>query len=77
MTYVIENWLNTRHGLEEIKEEVSAILEDLNPDDIKRLNNAGIKCYDDWLNVKNYSPDKAEDYRRKAQQKITASGVKQ
>lgn len=76
MTYVIENWLNTRHGLEEIKEEVNTILMYLSPGCIERLNNAGIKCYDDWLNAKNYSPDKAEDYRRKAQQKITALGVK-
>jgi hypothetical protein len=70
MTYVVENWENTRHALGEIQEEAVNLLEATGNQDKERLTNPKIKCYDEWLNNKNYSPDRAEKYRKAAMERI-------
>jgi hypothetical protein len=75
MTYVIENWENTRHAEGEILEEATFLLDTMNDDDRKRLTNPASKIYDEWLNNQKYSPDKAEKIRRQAKEKLYG-GVK-
>jgi hypothetical protein len=75
MTYVVENWENTRHGVGEIQDEVLTLRTVMEPEDLDRLTNDKSKCYHDWLNTKNYSPDRAEKFRRAAKEKMM--GVKQ
>jgi hypothetical protein len=75
MTYVVENWENTRHGVGEILDEVLTLRTVMEPVDLDRLTDDKSKCYHDWLNAKNYSPDRAEKFRRAAKEKML--GVKQ
>jgi hypothetical protein len=75
MTYVIENWENTRHAEGEILEEATLLLDTMSDDDRNRLTNPASKPYDEWLNNQKYSPDKAEKIRRQAKEKLYG-GVK-
>ena len=75
MTYVIENWENTRHAEGEILEEATFLLDTMNDQDKQRLTNPASKTYDEWLNNQKYSPDKAEKIRRQAKEKLYG-GVK-
>jgi hypothetical protein len=75
MTYVIENWENMRHAEGELLDEVSLLLNVMDDEDKQRFTNPQSKPYDEWLNNKNYSPDRAEKIRRQAREKIF-SGVK-
>jgi hypothetical protein len=74
MTYVVENWENTRHAIGEIQDEVLSLRTVMEPADLERLGNDKAKCYHDWLNTRNYSPDRAEKFRRAAKAKM--EGVK-
>lgn len=76
MTYVVENWENTRHALGEIKEEAAFLLDTVSQNDTDRINNPNTKVYDEWLQSKNYSPDRAEKYRKAAREKLYVTGVK-
>jgi hypothetical protein len=76
MTYVIENWENTRHAEDEIMEEAQFLLDTMSDQDKERLLNPASKTYDEWLNNQKYSPDRAEKIRRQAKEKVYG-GVKQ
>jgi hypothetical protein len=77
MTYVVENWENMRHATGEITEEVSFLLDTVNQQDHERILSSSVKCYDEWLSNKNYSPDRAEKFRKAAREKIySVEGVK-
>ena len=75
MTYVIENWENTRHAEGEILEEAASLLNTMDTQDKERLLNPASKPYDEWLNNQRYSPDRAEKIRRQAKEKVYG-GVK-
>ena len=75
MTYVIENWENTRHAEGEIIEEATFLLDAIGEQDRERIQNPASKTYDEWLNNQKYSPDRAEKIRRQAKEKIYG-GVK-
>ena len=77
MSYVVENWENTRHASEELFLETQRFLLDADPQDKERLRNTNTKCDDKWLNDKKYSPDRAEKFRKQAREKLYGnSGVK-
>ena len=75
MTYVVENWENTRHAEGEILEEAAFLLDTMETQDRERLLNPASKPYDEWLNNQKYSPDRAEKIRRQAKEKVYG-GVK-
>jgi hypothetical protein len=75
MTYVIENWENMRFAEGELIEEVRGLTEELSEQDRDRILNPQSKIYDEWLNNRKYSPDRAEKIRRQAREKIYG-GVK-
>jgi hypothetical protein len=68
--YVIENWENMRHASEELRIEGQELLEDLDEIDHTRMLDLRQKCYDQWIENKQYSPDKAEKFRAAARNKI-------
>ena len=68
--YVIENWENMRHASEELRIEGQELLEELEETDQARLLNPQQKCYDQWIENKHYSPDRAEKFRAAARNKI-------
>jgi hypothetical protein len=69
--YVIENWENMRHASEELKIEGIELLEEVEDErDVKRLTNVDEKCYDRWIENKQYSPDNAEKFRAAARNKL-------
>jgi hypothetical protein len=76
MTYVVENWENMRFAQGELFEEVDGLLEKMEDSARERLTNPQSKVYDEWLNNKHYSPDRAEKIRRQALEKVLG-GVKQ
>jgi len=77
MSYVVENWENTRHASEELFLEAQRFLLDTDPQDRERLCNTNTKCDDKWLNDKKYSPDRAEKFRKQAREKLYGNlGVK-
>ena len=76
MTYVVENWENMRFAQGELFEEVDGLLEKMEDSARERLINPQSKVYDEWLNNKHYSPDRAEKIRRQALEKVLG-GVKQ
>jgi hypothetical protein len=76
MTYVVENWENMRHATGEIEEEAMFLLDQMHPQDRERLLSPSSKCYDEWLKSKNYSPDRAEKFRKAAREKLYNQGVK-
>jgi hypothetical protein len=68
--YVIENWENMRHASEELKEEGGLLLGGLDDRDRERLLNVNTRCYDKWIENKQYSPDRAEKFRNTAREKL-------
>jgi uncharacterized protein YabN with tetrapyrrole methylase and pyrophosphatase domain len=77
--YVIENWENMRHASEELLEEGKELLGSAEEQDRKRLLNVNARCYDKWIENKQYSPDRAEKLRTAAREKLYANnegGVK-
>ena len=68
--YVIENWENMRHAGEELRNEGQELLEDLEETDKKRLLDIDQDCYDQWIENKQYSPDRAEKFRSAARNDI-------
>jgi hypothetical protein len=76
-TYVIENWENCRHAQEELVEEGRRLGTHMEERDAKRLTDLSVKCQDDWLLDKHYSPDRAERFRDAARTKMyNSAGVK-
>jgi len=61
--YVIENWENMRHASEELETEGQTLVEDLEGRDLERLHDLSLPAYDEWMENKNYSPDRAEKLR--------------
>jgi hypothetical protein len=76
MTYVVENWENCRHAVGEIQDEAIFLLDQTHPQDRERILSSSVKCYDEWLQEKNYSPDRAERFRKVAREKLYKEGVK-
>ena len=74
--YVIENWENCRHAQEEIVLDGRLLVERMEENDLLRLRNLKMRCEDDWLLNKNYSPDRAEKYREDARKALYEKGVK-
>jgi hypothetical protein len=72
--YVIENWENMRHASEELQVEGQTLAEGVEEVDQKRLLNPDTKCYDRWIENKQYSPDRAEKFRAAAREKLYAQG---
>jgi len=70
--YVIENWENMRHAGEELHLEGNSLMEDLESAEHSRIKNAHTKCNDEWLEKKNYSPDRAEHFREEAKKALLA-----
>ena len=70
MSYVVENWNNCRHAVEELVIEGQRLLFDCNEFDKKRLLNPDQPCYDGWIDNKRYSPDSAEKYRELAYEEL-------
>jgi hypothetical protein len=70
--YVIENWENMRHASEELREEGSQLIIDLEEEDVKRLLDVNKVCSDKWIENKHYSPDRAEKFRAAAREKLYA-----
>jgi hypothetical protein len=68
--YVIENWENMRHACEELESEGQILAEDLDERDIERILNINTVVYDEWILDKNYSPDRAEKFRRASRVKL-------
>ena len=71
--YVIENWENMRHASEELQVEGQTLAEGVEEVDQKRLLNPDTKCYDRWIENKQYSPDRAEKFRAAAREKLYAT----
>jgi hypothetical protein len=71
--YVIENWENMRHASEELQVEGQTLAEGVEEVDKKRLLNPDTKCYDRWIENKQYSPDRAEKFRAAAREKLYAT----
>jgi hypothetical protein len=72
--YVIENWENMRHASEELRQEGTELIADLDERDVKRLLNVNGSCFDKWIENKHYSPDRAEKFRAAAREKLYAQG---
>lgn len=68
--YVIENWELMRHASEELHIEGGELLEKEEDLDRNRLLNLNLRCYDKWLENKQYSPDRAEKFRKEARNKL-------
>lgn len=68
--YVIENWENMRHASEELQLEGDILIESLEEKDRSRIKSLKEKCYDNWIENKNYSPDRAEKFRKDARKKL-------
>lgn len=68
--YVIENWENMRHASEELQAEGQTLLTQLDEMDVERLTNSDTRCYDRWIENKQYSPDRAEKFREAARVKL-------
>ena len=63
MTYVIEDWNNTRFALGEIRETASRLRSTLSEPQRDRLCDRSIQASMDWINNPEYSPDRAEELR--------------
>lgn len=63
ISWVIGDWNNCRLSLEEINQEAKELLQHLSEDQLKRVTNRGIHPTSDWLDVPDYSPDRAELFR--------------
>jgi hypothetical protein len=59
-----------RHASEELREEGSKLVVDLDQRDCDRLLDINTHCYDKWIEDKHYSPDRAEKFRGKAREKL-------
>jgi hypothetical protein len=75
--YLVENWENCRHAIEELEIEGKRLILDSSEEDRLRIQNPNQQCFDSWLDNKRYSPDQAEKYREQAHEKLyIAAGVK-
>lgn len=73
MSYVVENWENCRHAVEELVIEGKRLLLDADSADTLRLKNSDAACNDLWQSNKRYSPDQAEAYRNEAREILYAN----
>jgi hypothetical protein len=77
MSYVVENWENTRHAVEELAIEAQRFLLDVGGEDKKRLLTTDTPCQDRWLlEDKHYSPDRAEKFRSEARKVLYGQSEK-
>lgn len=63
ISWVIGDWNNCRHGLEELNLEAAELVKHLSETQLERLTNRGLSPTSDWLDNPDYSPDRAEDFR--------------
>ena len=63
MTYVIEDWNNTRFALGEVRETARRLRSTLSEPQRDRLCDRSIQASMDWINNPEYSPDRAEELR--------------
>ena len=63
ISYVIEDWSNTRFALGDIKETAHRLRDTLSTTQRDRLCDRSIEVAGDWINHPDYSPDRAEHFR--------------
>ena len=63
MSYIIEDWNNTRFALGDVRETALRLRSTLSETQKDRLCDRSIQASMDWLNDPNYSPDRAEEFR--------------
>ncbi len=63
MTYVIEDWNNTRFALGDVQETADRLRSTLSEAQRDRLCDRTIEPSTDWISNPNYSPDRAEEFR--------------
>ena len=63
MSYVIEDWNNTRFALGDVQETANRLRSTLSETQEDRLCDRSIQASMDWINDPDYSPDRAEELR--------------
>ena len=63
ISYVIEDWNNTRFALGDIQAKADALRATLSDTQRDRLCDRSIQPSSDWIKNPNYSPDRAEEFR--------------
>ena len=63
ISYVIEDWSNTRFALGDIRETADRLRSTLSNTQRDRLCDQSIVVSGDWINHPDYSPDRAEHFR--------------
>ena len=63
MTYVVEDWNNTRFALGDVRETAHRLRSTLSDPQRDRLCDRTIQASMDWINNPEYSPDRAEELR--------------
>jgi hypothetical protein len=63
MSYVIEDWNNTRFALGDVQETADRLRSTLSETQKDRLCDRSIQASMDWINDPDYSPDRAEELR--------------
>lgn len=63
ISYVIEEWNNTRFALGDIQEKADALRATMSDSQRDRFCDRSIAPSSDWINNPNYSPDRAEHFR--------------
>ena len=63
ISYVIEDWNNTRFALGDIQEKADALRSSMSDTQRERFCDRSIQPSSDWINNPQYSPDRAEQFR--------------
>ena len=63
ISYVIEDWSNTRFALGDVQETANRLRSTLSDSQKERLCDRSIQASTDWINHPDYSPDRAEHFR--------------
>ena len=63
ISYVVEDWNNTRFALGDIRNKANALRDTLSEAQKDRLCDRSIQPSADWIKDPNYSPDRAEEFR--------------
>ena len=65
ISYVVEDWNNTRFALGDIRAKAEELRDTLSDTQRDRLCDRDITITADWIKNPNYSPDRAEEFRPK------------
>ena len=63
ISYVVEDWNNTRFALGDIRAKAEELRDTLSETQRDRLCDRSIQPSVDWIKDPNYSPDRAEEFR--------------